>query len=51
MSSKVTCVIYWASRRAQITSSCLGSDLSRWNMHEAMLEAILGIHPGHSHRQ
>ena len=28
------CLIYWASRRAQLTSSCLGSDLNLWNMHK-----------------
>ena len=28
-----THVIYWASRSAQITSSSLRYDLSRWNMH------------------
>ena len=33
ISAKVTCVRYWASRRA-LTSSCLRSDLSLWNMHK-----------------
>ena len=34
VNASATSVIYWASRRAQNASSCLGSDLSLWNVHK-----------------
>lgn len=47
MSAKVTYVIYWASRRQQMTSICVKSDLSVWNMQRgAMLEATVGATRG-----
>ena len=50
MNARVTHVIRWASRRAQSISSRLGSDIGVVNMHgEAILKAILWVHPGHSH--
>ena len=36
MNASVTSVIQWASRRTQSTSSCLGSDLSLWNVHKPL---------------
>lgn len=43
MNAEVTYGIYWISRRAQIASSCLGSDLSQGNMHKIdHFSAMLG---------
>ena len=53
VNAKVTYVIYGASRRAQITSSCLGSNLSLWNVHKRghFGGHFWGSTQGHIHRE